>query len=52
VNDDFIAEPPGNDTRRKSEDPLCVLVVHLIVDAFLFAAILGHYYPGFRLLPF
>jgi hypothetical protein len=29
-----------------SENLLYVLLVHLIVDAFLVAAILGHYYPG------
>jgi hypothetical protein len=37
---------------EKSENLLYVLLVHLIVDAFLFAAILGHYYPAFRLIPF
>ena len=34
---------------EESENLLYVLVVHLIVDFFLFAAILHHYYPGYRL---
>jgi hypothetical protein len=37
---------------KESDSLLYVLVVHLIVDAFLFAAILHHYYPGAPLLPF
>jgi hypothetical protein len=35
-----------------SENLLYVLIVHLIVDAFLFAGILAHYYPGVPLLHF
>lgn len=31
---------------EKSESLLLVLIVHLIVDAFLVAAIIGYYYPG------
>lgn len=34
---------------RSSEGLLSVLIVHLIVDFFLFAAIVQHYYPGFSL---
>jgi len=37
---------------EESESLLYVLVVHLIVDAFLVAGILGAYYPGHALLPF
>lgn len=35
---------------EKSESLIWVLLVHLIVDFFLFEAILHHYYPGFSLL--
>jgi len=37
---------------EESETLLYVLVVHLIVDAFLFASILAHHYPGTPLLHF
>ena len=33
---------------EESENLLYVLLVHLIVDAFLFSAILGSYYPGYN----
>lgn len=32
---------------EKADHLLYVLLVHIIVDAFLFAAIVGHYYPGY-----
>jgi membrane protease YdiL (CAAX protease family) len=35
-----------------SDNLLYVILVHLIVDAFLFAAILSHYYSGYSLFPF
>ena len=37
---------------EESESLLYVLVVHLIVDAFLFASILAHHYPGIPVLHF
>jgi hypothetical protein len=37
---------------EESENLLYVLVVHLIVDAFLFAGIVDFYYPGFSPVPF
>jgi len=37
---------------EESENLLYVLVVHLIVDAFLFASILAHHYPGVSLFHF
>lgn len=35
-----------------SENLLYVLIVHLIVDAFLFAGIVAHYYPGASFIHF
>lgn len=32
---------------EKADNLLYLLLVHIIVDAFLFAAIAGHYYPGY-----
>lgn len=34
-----------------SENLLYVILVHLIVDAFLFAGIVGYYYPGWNPIP-
>jgi len=32
---------------EKADNLLYVLLVHIIVDVFLFAAIVGHHYPGY-----
>jgi len=37
---------------ESTENLLYVIVVHLIVDAFLFSGIVAHHYPGFAPLPF
>ena len=37
---------------EETENLLYVILVHLIVDFFLVAGILHHYYPGFNPLPF